>query len=285
MTIRDIFVPLFADLEFNGQLDAANQLAHRLDAHINAVFIHPDPKIAAVGMPEMMASSAVTLELIERERRIAEEEALVRFDHWRASHDIPLDPVGRSMEIKCIGWRTETGSVEPTIAAVGRLSDLIILNRPTTNETVAERALDAALFKTGRPTLLVPKQLLVNLTDHVVIAWNSSLEAARAVAGAMPILQAAERVSILTIPHDPDDPVRPLDLAEHLAWHGIGAEYLSSGSDTDSVGTALLNAATDQSATMLVMGAYTHSRTRQMVLGGVTRHVIQNAAIPVLMTH
>lgn len=284
MTIREIFVPVFPEIGYMSQLDAALQLSDRLNAHISAVFIRPDVTMAVAAMPEMVAAGDVTLDAIERDEQAAEQKARARFNEWRGLHDLPLDSDGSCPEIRSIGWRTETGRIESVMASIGRVSDIVVLERPN-GDALTERAFDAALFETSCPTLLVPEKLPSDMTQHVVIAWDRSLEAAQAVAGAMPILRAAERVSIFSLPDDQDVSAQARSLADHLAGHGIRAGYLMPEIEAGPVGTALLDAATDEHATLIVMGAYRHGRARQLLMGGVTRHVIRNAAIPVLMTH
>jgi nucleotide-binding universal stress UspA family protein len=129
----------------------------------------------------------------------------------------------------------------------------------------------------------VGEKLPFAITDHVVIAWNGSLEASRAVLSAMPLLHLAGRVSIFAAPQH--ESVDAAELAESLSWHGIRAHQVPGPRDENSTGAALVSAAVEQQATMIVMGAYTHSRRRQSFLGGVTRHLLTHAPVPLLMSH
>jgi nucleotide-binding universal stress UspA family protein len=165
------------------------------------------------------------------------------------------------------------------------LSDLIIAKRPVGSDVTAERIFDAAVFGTGRPTLVIPEELPDHLLRHVIVAWDGSLEGARAVAGATTLLREASAVSIFTAGQDGDDEVTQAGLAEALRWHGITARPLMAREADERVGPALLAAVVEQNATMLVMGAYTHSRLRQAFLGGLTRYVLGHIPIPVLMAH
>jgi nucleotide-binding universal stress UspA family protein len=281
MAIRDIFVPLFPEIEFERQLDAAYQLSGRFNAHISVVFIQPDEDAITAAIPEMISTPMLTLETIQRDER-PQRLAHAKFEQWRVTHDLALDT--GCTQIKCVGWRTETGSVEPLVAAIGRVSDLIILNRPGNDEAATEHAFDTTMFQTACPALLVPGHVPADLTNHVLIAWNGSLEAARAVAGAMPILRAAERVSIVTLARGSEETAHDFDLVEHLSWHGVRAVHLPV-CETGSTAATLLDTVMDKNVTLLVMGAYTHSRAQQMLLGGVTRDVIRHSVVPVLMTH
>ena len=162
---------------------------------------------------------------------------------------------------------------------------MIVLPRFASNAIQAQRCFDAAVFGSGRPALLVPENLAFDMTDHIMIAWNGSLEASRAVLGAMPLLHLANRVSIFAEPQYDAEGVDSADLVESLSWHGIRAHPVVRQANGYSTGAALIDAATKQEATLIVMGAYTHSRLRQSFLGGVTKHLLAHALIPLLMSH
>jgi nucleotide-binding universal stress UspA family protein len=162
---------------------------------------------------------------------------------------------------------------------------LIVVPRPASSSVQGQRCFDAAVFESGRPTLVIDEKLPLVIADHVMVAWNGSLEASRAVLGAMPLLHLADRVSIFAAPQYENEGVDAADLAESLSWHGIRAHQIRGLRDESSSGAALVSAAVEQQATMIVMGAYTHSRLRQSFLGGVTRHLLTHAPVPLLMSH
>jgi nucleotide-binding universal stress UspA family protein len=284
MIIRDMFVPVFANVGFEAQLDAASQLARQFNSHINVVFTRPDPATAAAAVPEMVVAGGVMLEAIEIEGKAAQAKAHVKFEAWRVANDLVAADDEDCVQIVGASWYERVGLLEKAIIEIGRVSDLIIINYPDPYEPITDRAFAAAVFETGCPTLLVPKTLDGDFTRHIIIAWNGSLEAARAIDRAMPLLCKAERASIFTAPKAERD-AGDLGLIRHLRWHGIRADHLSPEADPGAVGAALIDTAANENASMIVMGAYTHSRLRETLLGGVTRHVIKAAAIPVLMMH
>ena len=167
----------------------------------------------------------------------------------------------------------------------GRLSDLIVVPRQALGSVRTQRYFDVAVFGCGRPTLVVSDKAHFDTADRVMIAWNGSLEASRAVFGAMPLLHLATQVSIFAAPQYDIEDVDPTDLAEFLSWHGIPAHPVVAPKDEHSTGAALVSAASEQRATLIVMGAYTHSRLRQSFLGGVTRHLLTHTPVPLLMSH
>jgi nucleotide-binding universal stress UspA family protein len=281
---RNLFVPLAPGLLSAPALDAALVLAKRLNSHIRAVFVRPDPALSLSYFPAVMVTDT-TLQVIENEGTKAEEEEKDRFEAWRARHGVTAAPADTRLDTCFASWSAEIGEIEPVVTRHGRLSDLIVMKRFAPDDTVAQRCFDAALFGSGRPTMLVPDTLPWDPIDHVLVAWNGSLEASHAVFGALPLLHEAGRVSVFSVPGPENDGASGAELAEALSWQGIRAHQALVRDGADSVGAALLATAAEGGATMIVMGAYTHSRLRQSFLGGVTMHVLSNAAIPVVMTH
>ena len=280
-----ILMPLAQQLPTSRVFDATLWLAQELKAKVQAAYIRPDPDAAASIVPEMIAAAGVTREAIEREGRQAASVAEASFAEWRNRNG----GLAKVAEGKTGGWAANwsehVGEFEPVITRYGRLSDFVVLPRPTASEIVAQRCADAALFGTGRPTLLVGKSLPAALTDHVLIGWNGSLEASRAVFGAMPLLRLAKRVTIFTALEYGAEAVDLDDLAASLRDRGIHTPEVIFPSGERSTGTALVMAAQTHQATLIVMGAYTHSRMREAFLGGVTKHLLSHAPVPLLMNH
>jgi nucleotide-binding universal stress UspA family protein len=282
--IRTILVPLATELSSEALLDTGLSVAKQLDGHIRALFIQPDPDAAFAYLPDVILAAGVTREVIEREALEAAAAAKDSFVAWRKRNDVPEDP-GARLDSCFATWSEKFGDVEAIVARFGRVSDLIVVPSPSTRSVHGQRCFDAAVFESGRPTLVVGEKLPFDITDHVMIAWNGSLEASRAVLGAMPLLHQADRVSIFAVPQYEDENVDADDLAEALRWHGIRARQIPSPRNEASTGVVLVSAAIEQQATMIVMGAYTHSRLRQRFLGGVTKHLLAQAPVPLLMSH
>lgn len=282
--MRTLLVPLAPGLASEPALDAALSLARRIHAHIRAVFVRPAPLSTLYYLPPAMAT-ADTQQIIENEGRKAAEEERARFEAWRSRHGLPAEPADTRLAVCFASWSEQIGEIERVVTRQGRISDLIVMKRFASDDVLAQRCLDAALFGSGRPTMLVPDALPWDLLDHVLIAWNGSLEASHAVFGMLPLLHEAGRVSVFSVPGPENDGATGAELAETLAWQGIRIHQAVVREGTDPVGAALLATAADSGATMIVMGAYTHSRLRQSFLGGVTRYVLAHAAVPVVMSH
>ena len=184
-----------------------------------------------------------------------------------------------------VRFQVVEGRVEDIVASRGRLNDLIALERPhDAEDRLYAPALEAALFASGRPVLLCPPEACTKLGTRILIAWNDSRESARAVAGAMPFLKQARGVDVVAI-QDGGLHADPAVLKPYLSRHGVEASFRQLEPDYRPLGEQLLDEAKGCEADLLVMGAYSHSRLRELVLGGVTRGILAMADLPILMSH
>lgn len=280
-----ILVPLLQGLASEGALETAFPLARRMNAQLRAMYIRPQPAAVLPYLPLQLGGAPLLCDEIEREGREAAGLERARFEGLMIRHELPAADTAPH-DHACADWSERIGEIEPLVTQTARVSDLVVMTRFSDGDTAAERCFDAAVFGSGRPTLLVPKAPMhTDLLQHVLIAWNGSLQASRAVFGAMPLLHFARRVSVFTQPEGEDGADGYAMLAEALASHGITAPQAARSAVPCAVGTALLAVAEISEASLIVMGAYTHSRLRQDLLGGATREVLAEAKIPVLMCH
>ena len=196
--------------------------------------------------------------------------------------DPDADPAPGSLSV---AFRRVSGREADEIARRGRLADLVIVSGPWESEGGAFAApLESALFETGGPVLMIPEGAPETFGRTMAVAWDGTLEAARAARAAVPLLARAEMVIVLTADMEKAH-AKPSQLGGYLAERGIEAKTWAFMPDGRPLGDALLDETAKAGADMLVMGAYAHSRLRELVLGGVTRSVTANARIPVLMAH
>jgi len=183
-------------------------------------------------------------------------------------------------------WRVETGEEPRWLASHGRTADLLVIGRVRDQGATPMDVLDAALTGTGRPLLIVPPRLPERIGQVVAIAWKDTQEAAGAVARTLPLLAGASRVVILSVTEDfRTDPESCERLRQELVWHNRATTVQHVAAEDRDPADALLKTAGDIGADLLVMGGYGHSRMREVVFGGFTRHVLQVADLPVLMAH
>lgn len=180
-------------------------------------------------------------------------------------------------------WREIKGARSELVALQGRVSDLIII--PHSKSGNATQTFVEAILHTGRPVLLVPRGMSEFKLGNVIIGWDGGLECARAVQQALPFLNRATGVTIATGADSEGNRPEPEAAARFLAFHGIAADHRTLSVDAASAGAGLLELAADLGSNLLVTGGYAHTRLRQMLLGGVTSHMLEHAEVPVLMAH
>lgn len=287
MAIKVILAPLFGVPSDTAALATALAVARKFSAHIDVMHIRADPRTMIPYIGEGM-SGALIEEMIASAEQQADERAKrvhATFDDWQAKSGMATGD--SATDGPNCAWIEDTGRPDLCVARRGRVSDVVIIARAQGENAVTTitETLEAALMDSGTPLLVAPAGVPATVGGHVAVAWNGGLEAARAVTAAMPFLKGAEDVTILTI-GDPCPPeATPEALAGYLASHGVKANIRNPEAGGDSMSTALLAAAGEANADLMVMGAYTHSRLRELVFGGVTYEVLSAADIPVLMAH
>jgi nucleotide-binding universal stress UspA family protein len=174
-------------------------------------------------------------------------------------------------------------------ARLARRFDLSILGQPEPEQPALDRLIvEAALFDSGRPMLVVPYIQRNGLKlDRILLCWDGSRSAARAAADALPFLRRAKLVEVVTVASEPakSDEMPGADIAQHLARHGVKVELKRIVTAETDVASTILSHAADSSADFLVMGGYGHSRLREFVLGGMTREILASMTVPTLMSH
>jgi len=280
MDIKDIVVHVDGSERAAERIKLAANIAASRDAHVTGVFAIPDPY-----MPALMAGGYVPADIFDELRQEAAAESAKAEQVFKKE----TEAAGVHAE-----WRVEEGAVSGVVSRHARYADLSIVGKGDYDDPVnfPHPELSADLMMTsGRPVLVVPNAgHYESVGARILVCWNASREATRAVNDAMPFLQAAEKVTVLAVnPHKPsggdhgDTP--SADIALHLARHGVNAEAASTVSAGIEVADTILARASDLGVDMIVSGAYGHSRTREWVFGGVTESLLRNTTVPTLLSH
>jgi nucleotide-binding universal stress UspA family protein len=287
MAIKKILVPISDAKAGAGALAAALGLGRDFNAQVVALHVRPDPRSAAMAyMGEPVSASMIDDVMRASEKRAAENAVKVRkaFDEACAKAKVTVGTKVLAANAPSATFIDVTGTEDEEIRDQGRVADLLVVARPQGNLAGPQRlTLEAALIDTGRPAIVIPPKAPAKIGGNVAIAWNGSTQASRAVAMAMDFLVTASTVTILAAKEDGSD-YRPNELKDYLAAHGISAK-VQTVSGKDDAAKALLGAAAKAGASLLVMGAYGHSRVRELVLGGVTKHMLQATTLPTFMVH
>jgi len=275
--IKDIIVNLSVTKEGSVVEKYAVSVAAALEAHLTGVAFIYDPVVPISG------AGYIPAEVIETQRddnENAAEEAIRSFTAAADRAGISAEPVMTSASLAGAGDR---------FASMARRFDLAIVGQAQPEISSMEQIIgETTLFESGRPMIMVPYiQKAPFKTGNVMICWDGSRTAARAVADAIPIIRNSGRAEIVIVASErgKQDEIEGADIGQHLARHGLKVDvHRISGGDID-VGDALLSHAADSGADLMVMGGYGHSRLREFVLGGVTRSIFESMTVPVLLSH
>lgn len=252
-------------------------IAAKEGSEIDVLFIKSDPMQALPPVAE-----GLTAELIEELKQAMERDDAARLKNAKGAFEAVF------AKASGVRWFEKTGRAAEIVAADGRLADLLIMMRPVKGEDKpGERAaLEAALMETRRPVMLIsPDKGQVSAFSSAVLAWNNTPEAGAALAASLPLLKRCKAVTVVTISDRRTDAQPPTDVGAYLRRQGITASTKTISGEGIATEDALLREAAALGSDLLVMGAYSHSRMRELFFGGVTEYMISYAGMPVLLAH
>jgi nucleotide-binding universal stress UspA family protein len=285
MAIRKLLLPLTGTAAGEAALATALTIARHWNAHVTALHVRVDSRDVAPLAGEGLSGAMIEEMMSATEKESSDRAYAVRamFERFVASRDVAVQEAHAGIGHATASFAAVTGREEDIVAQQARLADLTVVPHPDAGEDVSSSdALHAVLFDSGRPVLIAPQAPPASVGTRVCLAWNGTAESASSVLAALPWMQRAEAVRILSAEgYQRRGPGAP-DLAAYLALHGVHADIVMFHSQ-GSVGAGLLAAAAAFGCDLLSMGAYSHSRLRQLILGGVTRHVLEFANLPVMM--
>ena len=278
MSLKDIFVHLDTSAACERRVNAALMLAREHAAHLTGVAIVSRPYIPAYAEVE------IGMEIIkerQQQMRDALEDVGAVFDEQAGQSGVTGE------------WRILEGEPSDILSEQARYSDLMVLSQDETANDIllgGQEIPERVILTSGRPARIVPRIYKdEQIGKHVLVGWDRGRMAARAVHDSLSVLQTAEKVTIMTANPTTNESgnggISGADLAVHLARHGVSVEADHTVSEDLDIGDLLLSRAADLQADLIVLGAYGHARWRKLVLGGVTKHMLEHMPVPVLMSH
>jgi nucleotide-binding universal stress UspA family protein len=274
MTYKDVLVHIDESRRAGDRLDFAINFARKFDAHLHAIYVSYFPFIPFVADAE---SSAQIVEAQMERGKEQKARSRAVFDQRVAAAGIPVD------------WHESDGDAVDSITAHARHADITILGQSNPDDPNAASPRDLpelVALTAGRPVLVLPYAgAYPRIGGRVLVAWNASREAARAVADALPLLEHAQHVTVFGVTEDRDTPKPDGDITTYLAHHGVKAEAAHTVASDEAVGDIILSRAADDGADLIVMGCYGHSRLRELALGGASRHLFAHMTVPILASH
>jgi nucleotide-binding universal stress UspA family protein len=286
MSVRKFLLPVSSSGSADAALHAGLMLAKMWNAHLQVLHIRADSRDIAPLAGEGL-SGAMIEEMMSATEKESGSRALGLRELFYAATEAEAVTVGdavRGRNEPSASFTSVIGREDETIAHHARIADLTIAPHPQAGEDVAAaEALHAVLFDSGRPVLLAPVERPLSIGKRVAVAWNGTAYAASALASVMPFIRQAEAVRVLTSEDYFRRGPSAEEVAEYISHHGVTADVVEFRPLNRTVGAGLLAAAEDFGADLMSLGAYSTSRLRELILGGTTRHVLENATLPVLM--
>jgi nucleotide-binding universal stress UspA family protein len=279
--MKTILVPTQNSPAMKSALETAVLLAQRTGAYVEGIplwFGAPEFVVA-----ELASGFSMEVYLARREEETAGARKL--FTAFMQQHNMPAGKT--TGDQPWFGWFDAVSPGESIVGSHGRTFDVIVMGRPDAETAGAyNRAIESALFESGRPVLLSPSLAPRQIATNIMIHWNGSTEQARANAFAMPLLHLANRVTVLTVVGGQEVPGPSPDyILRQLQHNGIAATPIRVKLGNRETGEAVLDAARAEGCDLLIKGAFTRNRLRQMIFGGATSHIMEHADLPVLMAH
>ncbi len=288
MAYKSILVPLEESDGLASVLATSLLVARQFDSYIEGLCIRPSLAGAiAVGFEGGVAALAGTEEQFEQEQETRTRRLKDQFAAFTGDNGLPA-ATSADAPGACARWVEDEAPGIGVFGQRGRVFDLIVVGRPTPGVlTPAMNTLETVLFESGRPVLIAPPAAPQSVASNVLIAWNGSTETARAVAFGMPFLQGAQKVTVLEVEGALVPGPNGNEVADSLRRNGVNADAASSPGKRSpaAAGAVMLEEAAKRGADLLIKGGYTQSRLRQMIFGGATNHILNEAQLPVLMAH
>jgi len=279
MSMRSILVPIEQHDLMTSTLETVLLVARRFGSYVEGFAMRP----AIDNFVAMDPVSSMAMATVRQNDAEISRQARHLFETFMQAHVPPAEPGTPSLSY---GWLDAAPDGDNFVGSYGRVFDITVIGRPGDQpQSPRMITLEAALFESGRPILIAPPTTPTRLGENVLVAWNCSTEQAKTTAFAMPFLHQAKKVTVLTVEGGTVPGPTGAQLARYFERNGIAADAITVAPDKRTTGEVILARAQALGCDLVVKGAYTQSRLRQMIFGGTTRHILTHAMLPVLMAN
>ncbi|MBI1213036.1 MAG: hypothetical protein GC190_16355 [Alphaproteobacteria bacterium] len=290
--LKSILVAAAGTSQTKTTIETAVAFARPFGAHIDCLRIHPDPaqllaRSAAADMGTGMVVADMWQALREDDQKRS-SEMRAAFDEVCKRANIAIADQPASTTSISAAWREETGDEIPTLIKRARFHDVVVVEHASGDGFVAGDG-GSLLIESGRPIIISAPSAPKAFPRTIVVAWKDRPEAARAMTAAMPLLEKADQIYVLSINEDGSEEAAMREslqgVSDYLRWHGFNTEsrYVDSGAKSGP--DAMVAMLGDLKADALIMGGYGHSRLREFIVGGFTRRVLSGVNVPVFLFH
>ncbi|HUS97418.1 MAG TPA: universal stress protein [Hyphomicrobiaceae bacterium] len=273
--MKSILVPIEEHEGMRLPLLAAKEFAEHHGSTVSGMALRA-PRFQVVGAEPVVAVSFPVTEEDEAETLSASQKL---FDTFVTTEN------ATSGGAKFV-WNNDGPLDDVALGSVSRVYDITVIGRPNSVQGLPRMTtLEAALFDSGRPVLIIPPEFKSGFGKNVVISWNCSTESSHTIATCLPILKLADKVTVLTVPEAMVPGPSGAQLCDYLKFHDINADEVTAPPTGRKPGAAILEETAKIGGDLLIKGAYTQSRLRQMILGGATSYLLSYSTLPIFMEH
>jgi len=287
MTIKTILLPNRESSTASSLMETSISMAIRNDAHLDLLYVQNDPE-HLIPFSTLGLSTSMRETILESAAAAAAQqgnELKQSFLDLCERYQVDVTPRGTDIGNPTADFLVRSGRRDDLIGKYGRIADLIIVPQPT-KTTPPPSSFEAALRESGRPVLMVQRGKVLDVPGkRLAIGWNSSKEAAQAMATMLDNLKRADKVFILTSEKRLQGPVNADEVCTYLNCHGVTAESVTFSTKGQSTGEALLAKSRELACDRLIVGGYSRPRIRDVIMGGVTGHLLAKADMPVILVH
>ena len=281
--MKTILLPFYDDPAAESALGQSCVIAERFGSHIEGLFVMRPPQIIEA---EGIALAGAYITQLKEEWRRRADSARERFFELVAARGVPIRAMSDPSSGPSASWHEVEGPEGQVVGEHGRLFDLVVIGRTSEQALIDWQVMcEAVLFESGRPALIAAPEVPECIGSRILIHWNGSTEVARTISFARPFLGGAVTVTVLTV----TDAIVPGPSGDQITTHlrrgGINAQSVNIESAGRGAGEVIMEETRKRGIDLLIKGAYTHNRLRQMVFGGASRHILTNADRPALMAH
>jgi nucleotide-binding universal stress UspA family protein len=285
--IKRILFPIAGSSSVESGLGTALTVATDFGAQLDVIFCRRPFRSEVPLMVDEMGSEwfSSTAKSFEKEEKRRVSKARKLFDRITAERNIPYQQYPNSAVMPAASWEVAARTPLDELILRAGATDMVVVGRSADSVGDLTRSLvETALFACGQPVMIAPREAPASIGTRILVGWNRSAPSARALKNAMPFLGRAQSVTLFMVSTGAKAGPEPADMASYLSLHGVNADIRVAPKGGTSVSEQLLSVAGEINADLLVMGAYSHSRLREFVLGGVTRDILNSAGLPVLMS-
>jgi nucleotide-binding universal stress UspA family protein len=287
--MKTILVPTAGSDTDSAVFATALAAARPLSAHLEFLHLRLQPGDAAAFIPHIEFAQGAALRAAMHHLEVDQERRSTlgrhHFRRFCEAHGVALRDTPIGGEVLSATWREMSGGPE-RLMLHARHSDLVVLGRASRADGLPQDLIGLVLLDSGRPVLLAPARPVERLTGTVLVFWNETPEAARALAAAVPLLAKSRCVIVLTVGERQEiSAENGVDIVRQLAWHGVSAEARWMASNGRAIAEQIDAAASEYGSDLLVMGGYGRGRMRELVFGGCTQRFIEHAERPVFLMH